>query len=81
MKGNSSKIVCKDRDISNLEITNSIKAKLKEVKEKEWGNISMSMEMSLRENGETMRNIQEITNFSQVILFKVDLKMENYYTE
>ena len=81
IKESSRKIASRDRDISNLEITNFTRVKLREVKEKEWASTSMSMEMNLRENGETMRSTQEITNSSQAILFKADLKMENCYME
>lgn len=35
MKESSRKIVSRDRDLSNLETTNFIRVKLKEVKEKE----------------------------------------------
>ena len=81
IKESSRKIASRDRDISNLEITNFTRVKLREVKEKEWATTSMSMEMNLRENGETMRSTQEITSSSQAILFKADLKMENCYME
>lgn len=64
-----------------MEITNFIKVKLKEVKEKEWATINISTETSLRENGEMMRNIQATTNSSQAILLKVDSKTENYCME